>query len=245
MYNKYVGKKIIFKALNKTGYDTQNPPIPASSMIPQWWKNETPYQIDEKNPTGGKFRLLNGIAANATFKKCTPMLDGLTSGYLITLCSDVFVEWVNGAPQVSWRTNHPIFSIHGPSSERVPCPPGYSNFVYKYNNTWIPITPPGYSILVTSPFGYQDTPFKCIPAVIDSDKSRLDVVPPMWLKDGFEGVIEKGTPLIQITPFKREDWSSEIGYFEDGEWENIMETNFRSTLINHYIKNIWSKKTYK
>lgn len=240
-----MGKIIKFKALNKDEYDIQPKPISASSMIPQWWKNEAPYHIDDKNPTGGKFRMLDGIASNATFKKCTPMLDGLTSGYIITLWSDIFVEWINGVPQVSWRTNNPVFSAHGPSSDRVPPPPGYSNFVFKYHNTWMPITPNGYSVLVTSPFGYQDTPFKCIPAVVDSDVSRLDVVPPMWLKDGFEGVIEKGTPLIQIIPFKRDDWKSETEYFEGNDWQNSMEKNFRSTLVNHYVKKVWSKKTYR
>jgi len=240
-----MGKIIKFKALDKNGYDIQPKPVSASSLIPQWWKNETPYNVDHINPTGGKFRMLDGIVSTATFKKCTPMLDGLTSGYIITLWTDVFVEWINGVPQISWRTKHHAFSSHGLSSDRVPPPPGYSNFVFKYNNTWVPITPKGYSVLITSPLGYQDSAFKCIPAIIDSDVSKLDVVPPMWLKEGFEGVVEKGTPLIQIIPFKREDWVAETEYFADGEWDAIMEKNFRSTLINHYIKNVWSKKTYR
>lgn len=240
-----MGKKITFKATDKTGYDIQNKPLPASSLIPQWWKNETPYQIDEKNPTGGKFRMLNGIAPNVTFKKCTPMLDGLTSGYIITLWADIFIEWNNAIPNISWRTENPIFSAHGPSSERVPAPPGYSNYVFKYHNTWIPITPKGYSVLVTSPFGYQDSPLRCIPAVIDSDTSRLDLSPPMWLSNNFEGIVEKGTPLLQIIPFKRDDWESDTEYFVDDEWHKSMEKNFRGTLVNHYIKNVWSRKTYR
>ena len=109
----------------------------------------------------------------------------------------------------------------------------------------MPKTPKGYSILVTAPFGHRDLPFHVIPAIIDSDRSTLEIVPPMWLKEGFEGIVEKGTPMFQVTPFKRESWESEFSYLENGEFEIKQEKNFNSTLVSHYIKNVWSKKSYK
>jgi hypothetical protein len=239
-----MGQIIKFKALDKYGFDTQLKPVPASSMIPGWFKDSTPYEIDIDNPKGTNFKIVGG-SSNATFKKCTPMLDGLTSGYIIKLWSDVHVEWTDGGPSFSWRTHAPLFEVHGIGSKKITPPLGYSNFVFKYLNTWQPITPKGYSVLVTSPFGYQDLPFRAIPAVIDSDKLTIDMANPMWLKEGFSGIIEKGTPLVQLTPFKRENWESEFDFYKDGEFLSLKEKSFNSTLINHYVKNIWSKKTYR
>jgi hypothetical protein len=67
----------------------------------------------------------------------------------------------------------------------------------------------------------------------------------MWLKADFQGVVEKGTPLMQITPFKRDDWKSEFGYYKNGQYLEVEDANFNGTMVNHYIKNHWSKKSYK
>jgi hypothetical protein len=237
-------KKIDFVAMNKFDYDTQLKPYPASKNIPDWWRDELPYDVSKENPTGKKIIVSFGYS-NATFKKCTPMLDAITSGYIVPLWADAQVRWTEEGPQVTWRTKRNLFEHHGDSSSRVQPPAGYSNHVYKYLNTWVPKTPKGYSVLITSPFGHRNLPFQSIPAIIDSDRSTLDVVVPMWLKEGFEGIIEKGTPMFQVTPFKRESWESEFLYLEDGEFEKIQERNFNSTLVSHYIKNVWSKKGYK
>ena len=241
-----MSKNIKFTAMSRRGYETQNRPVPATTLIPEWWKAMTPYDRSEKNPDGKKLFMIGG-SANATFKKCTPMLDAVTSGYILTLHADVLVRQEEGAPgpSVTWRTNDPIFDVHGTGARSIPAPVGYDNVVFKYLNTWIPRTPPGYSIMVTAPFGYHDLPFRAVPAIVDSDKSSLELLPPMWLRDGFEGVIEKGTPLVQITPFKRESWTSSFDYMEHEDFEIMKEKNFNATLVNHYIKNHWSKKTYK
>jgi hypothetical protein len=219
-------------------------PIPASQAVPDWWREMTPYRKDGDNPDGKKL-IVENRASNATFKKCTPMLDALTSGYIIPLWSDVQVRQVNGEARITWRVGPDVFEQHGPTSRSIPAPEGYTNQVFKYLNPWIPRTPKGYSIMVTQPFGFHDNPFYAVPAVIDSDASSIEIIPPMWIKEGFEGIIEKGTPMIQITPFKRESWTSEFDVYKEGEFEAIQDRNFHSTIINHYIKNHWSKKTYK
>jgi hypothetical protein len=239
--------KITFRAINKNDYDTFLKPVPASTLLPSWWREETPYTISPDNPDGKKITLYQR-QANTTFKKCTPMLDSLTSGYIIQLWSDVLVRQINGEPEITWRTQRSIFELHGNNGKPfkdIVTPKGYSNTVFKYLNTWIPITPSGYSIFVGPAVGYNDSPFRAVPAIIDTDKSTLEFAPPMWIKEGFEGVIEKGTPLVQITPFKRENWKSETTFYEDLEFEKVQERNFNSTIVNHYIKNVWTKKTYK
>ena len=240
-------KKIQFIARDPYGWEVYPKPYPASVSLPSWWRDATPYKPTPDNPEGKKF-LVENFAANTTFKKCTPMLDALTSGYIVPLYSDVQVRWINGSPRVTWRMqSSDVFTQHGPEG-KVPgfeIPVGYSEYIFKYNNTWIPKTPPGYSVLITTPFGYRNLPFKAIPAVVDSDKSTLEIATPMWLLDGFEGIVEKGTPMFQVIPFKRDAWKAEFDFYQEGEYQKITEKNFNSTLINHYIKKVWSKKSYK
>lgn len=235
---------ITFRALDKYSYDVCLPPIPASKKIPDWWRNARPYSVSPENPDGSKLIVENRVS-NASFKKCTPMLDGITSGYIIELWADVQVKQTDFGPVINWRTHKDVFTLHGEDSRYIPAPPSYSNVVFKYLNPWIPITPDGYSVMITPPSGFSDLPFRAIPAVLDSDKSRLEIVNPCWVKKDFEGIVEKGTPIMQITPFKRESWTSELDYYPDDEHMKVNDRNFNGTIVSHYIKNVWSKKSYK
>jgi len=236
--------KIKFIAQDPHVWEAALKPIPASQTIPEWWKSMTPYDRTPYNPDGTKLYVEN-FESNATFKKCTPMLDALTSGYVIPLWSDVQVRQIGEEARITWRTSRSIFDPHGPSSSHITPPLGYTRQVVKYLNPWIPRTPKGYSIMVTQPFGSNDSPFHAIPAIIDSDTSSLEVLFPMWIKEGLDGIIEKGTPMVQLTPFKRESWESEFDFYKEGELAAIKDKNFNSTIVSHYIKNHWSKKTYK
>jgi hypothetical protein len=117
--------------------------------------------------------------------------------------------------------------------------------MFKYLNPWIPQLPRGYSALVVPCFGYPNSPFRPLSGIVDYDKSMHPLQTPVFVKQGFEGVVEKGTPMAQLIPFKRSDWSSEFSYLEDGELATLMDRNFASTIVNNYIKNFWQKKTYK
>lgn len=237
-------KTITFVSKSKYGWEVSNKPYPAHQSIPDWWRNLTPYYPSENDPEGKKIQINKGVS-NATAKKCVPMLDAITSGYLIDLWSDVQITQTKEGPYVSWRVSESVFNLHGPSSRDVPPPTGYSNVVMKFNNFWIPKTPKGYSVFITSPAGRNNDPFKAIPAIVDSDKSTTELVVPMWVSESFEGIVEKGTPLLQITPFKRENWKSDFTFVDHNEYLIMEDKNFQSTLVNHYIKKIWNKKTYK
>jgi hypothetical protein len=240
-----MSKNINFRARSKTEFEVQPKPYPAVKQLPQWFTDAQPYGNKPPYPQDGKLHFRNRVA-NYTYKKCIPLLDGLGAGYMIPLWADVMVEQENGFPLIYWKTNNDVFFIHGEPSTEVPAPTGYDQVVYKYNNCWIPQTPKGYSCLILSPLGYNDLPFKAVPAVVDTDRSTLELVFPMWVKTGFEGIVEKGTPMIQIIPFKRDDWDSTFNYYEDGEYHNIVkEKNFQTTMVGHYLKNHHSKKKFK
>ena len=239
--------EIQFKARNKICFDLLEKPYPASQNIPKWLKDMPPYEISHRNPEGNKI-VVEDNNSNASAKKCVPMLDALVSGYLIPLSVDVSIVNIPDAeiPRITWQTkSYEPFSVHGNKHDTITPPTGYKNVVFKFSTCWIPKTPKGYSILITTPLGHRDLPFYAIPAIVDSDKSTLDTGVPMWVKDGFEGIVEKGTPLVQMIPFKRDNWKATYDYYDNYEYEIMEDKNFRSTIINHYIKNYWSRKEFR
>jgi hypothetical protein len=241
MFNK---KPVIeFVARDEHSWKVCERPYPARENVPEWWKKMTPYTKTKENPEGKKL-FVRGGASNASPKKCVPMLDALTSGYLIPLWADVHIQSDNDVPFINWRTKMDVFELHGESTVEVETPIGYHPRVFKFLNRWDIITPPGYSILITPAFGFRKTGFQAVPAVIDTDKSNLEILFPVWVKEGFEGVVEKGTPMVQVTPFKRSDWDSKFSYRQDGEYLAIEDKNFNGTLVSHYLKNKWTKKDY-
>jgi hypothetical protein len=239
-----MSKNINFRARSKTEFEVQLKPYPAVKQLPKWFTDASPY-FNNGSPDDKKI-YLRDRTPNYTFKKCIPLLDGMSSGYIIPLWTDVMVEQNEGFPQLLWKTKSDVFSLHGLPSREITPPTGYNLIVFKYHNCWIPQTPKGYSCLIISPLGHNDLVFKAVPAIVDTDKSTLELVFPMWVKEGFEGIVEKGTPMIQIIPFKRDNWKSTFDYYEDGEYKNIIEEkNFNSTIVGHYLKNYHSKKKFK
>jgi hypothetical protein len=240
-----MSKNINFRARSKTEFEIQLKPFPAVKQLPKWFTEASPYSSLPGYPQDNKLHIRNR-EANATYKKCVPLLDGISAGYIIPLWADVQVEQNNGNAEIYWKTNYNVFALHGPPSREIPAPTGYDQVVYKYLNCWIPQTPKGYSCLIVSPIGYNDLPFEAVPAIVDTDRSTLDLVFPMWVKSGFEGIVEKGTPMAQIIPFKRDDWDSTFDHYEDGEYDNVIqEKNFNSTIVGHYLKNHHSKKRFQ
>jgi hypothetical protein len=242
-----MSKNINFRSRSRSEFQVQPRPYPAVKNLPKWFVDMKPYGGDPNPdyPKDGKLHFRNRVA-NATFKKCVPLLDGMSNGYIIPLFADVMVEIIEDSPAIFWKSRYTVFEQHGPSSRNMVPPPGYTDIVYKYNNCWIPQTPKGYSCLITSPLGHHDLPFKAVPAIVDTDSSTLELIFPMWVQKGFEGIVEKGTPMVQIIPFKRDDWESTFDYYEDGEYNNIIEQkNFDSTMVGHYLKNHHSKKKFK
>jgi len=240
-----MSKNINFKATSQVAFETQLKPYPAVKQLPGWFTDAKPYMDWHDRPNDGKLHFRKR-GTNATYKKCVPLLDSLSAGYIMPLWADVMVEQNNGLPEVYWKTLIDVFELHGPASREIPAPTGYDQIVYKYNNAWIPQTPKGYSCLIISPLGYNDLAFKAIPAIVDTDRSTLELVFPMWIKTGFEGIVEMGTPMVQVIPFKRDDWTSTFDYYENGVYKNIIEEkNFNSTMVGHYLKNHHSKKKFK
>jgi hypothetical protein len=244
-----MSKKIKFIAVHDYAWDVADKPYPAKNNIPEWWKKMSPFIPDKDNPEG-KLLSIRNMRNNLSPKKCMPMLDAITGGYIIPLWCDVQVT--NTAedkekeylPVIYWKATKEVFEDNIDGSFMLEIPEGYDKMIFKFINLWCIKTPPGYSVRISAPIANNDSPFRAFDAVVDTDK--YDALPiPMLLKEGFEGLIPRGTPMIQVVPFKREGWESEFDYYAYGVHDNKQESWLRLNSFGNYIKTQWSKKIYK
>lgn len=241
---------IKFIYFNQLAYEMNIHPRSAKYFLPKWYKDMVPYNKSVDNPNGRKI-IVENKESNATAKKCTPMLDGMTSGYIVPLWCDVQIRQLKNEetgkwfPRITWRIETDVFSLHGTSSKEIPAPFGYDQEVFKFITYFRIQTPKGYSIMVHTPSGHYGLPFYAIPAIIDSDKSVIDNNFPCWIQEGFEGIVEKGTPIAQVTPFKRINWKMKTSLISYDEQCRYQQVGFESNILNNYIRNIWSKKEYE
>jgi hypothetical protein len=101
--------------------------------------------------------------------------------------------------------------------------------------------------LFTQPLNHTESPFLTLSGVIDTDNwSGSDVLNFAFKKD-FEGLIPKGTPYVQIIPFKREEWNLEISKSIDhsaSELRNTVSNSRLNSQSGYYRDNLWNKKGY-
>jgi hypothetical protein len=68
----------------------------------------------------------------------------------------------------------------------------------------------------------------------------------MYIEKDFKGVIERGTPLVQVIPFKREKYEMEIVDIQtSAKIINKQRVSVRSRFKNFYRDNLREKKEYK
>tara|TARA_B100000900_G_scaffold91018_1_gene74359 strand:- start:364 stop:1071 length:708 start_codon:yes stop_codon:yes gene_type:complete len=234
-------KKIIFKALEKK-YDTlEKLPVPANKKLPKWYKDINIYGDREST----KELIVNENLTNSTFKKCIPILDALTLGYIIETQFDVVIKHYEDTWDLSWKTQETIFEPHAEHTKNIETPYGYYPRVAKYSYRRMPITPKGYSSLIISPVGYNNLPFKALAGVVDTDRNISGFALPVWVSKNHRGVVKHGTPLAQVIPFKRDNWEMIGEYFDDDDYYIQEQNSFGRFAINHYANKIWQKKKFK
>ena len=80
--------------------------------------------------------------------------------------------------------------------------------------------------------------------LVDTDKHENPLNFPFFIKIGFEGIIEKGTPIAQIIPIKRDDWESEKGVYDENQMRNSFY-RLKRYAIRSYKQQWWTKKNYR
>jgi hypothetical protein len=212
------------------------PPKPAVKEVPDWYINTSEY-------VGNQGRDFVNGNTNHTIKKCMPVFDAITAGYILYTQVDIQITQQDGFPYYTWPDQDPI-GIH--LIVQAPLHPARNGASYpKWKNPYAITTPPGYSILFTQPL-HRESVFTILPGIVDTDTYKAPVSFPFVLNDvKWEGIIPAGTPMAQVIPFKRESWKHKIGSDKERQEQ---EKNYRklSTIIfNSYKKQFWFKKEYK
>lgn len=223
------------------------PPQPASSVnIPDWHKNIPKYVNGDKKFI---YRQWNNLSA----KSCLPLTDAFCSGYVFTLPFDIYTaKNDNGLRYFSWAYNIPGIQdpvIMRPFENKEETTgwhniDGYEDLSFNWWPYWSIKTPPGYSCLFTHPINRIDLPFYTIGGVLDTDGWGDAGNQPFLIKKDWEGTINAGTPIMQVIPFKRDNWKNTIDKnISDEYWKQIAK---RDTFIQGFYKTkIWKNKSYK
>lgn len=229
-------KKILFTPIFPV--DDSLYPEPASKNIPDWYKKTEPYGSSKT------FKTHHG-SVNSTIKKCVPVFDAISAGYIIKTYCDVYVEKQNdGLSYYHWPSN-PAISFHAiqqaehhPANNGIPYP--------KWMSPWSIKTENGYSCLFISPMHNPNGIFTVLPGIVDTDQYTNPVNFPFTLDNkNFEGIIPAGTPMVQVIPFKRDSFKSSFANQKDIEAIYKRLSTYGNKFVNNYKSKFWNKKDYK
>lgn len=217
-------------------------PSPASLNIPDWWR-DMPQQQGEGEGLRDK---------PSTIKRCVPFLDTLRTGYILPMQYDLLVginnetgealvQWREGdwlVPRIEERPWNGFVNMETgkglPGTEDVPNPHGFIMM-----NPWIVKTPPGYSCLFTSVLN-SNIPIQFHSGIVNTDTYTECVNFPFFIKDRYVGTIKKGTPIMQVIPFKRDEWEMEVRHTptqEDIEDMQKVSSDITSVFYSGYRDN--------
>ncbi len=211
--------------------DKQYSPYPANKNLPEWYKKINPYFFEEKS------------IESSTIKKCMPILDSISLGYILPLPCDFYIQNMPTGDQnincgiradLSYFEEHPIDQASGhPLENGMP--------YKKWLNPWQIKTEDGYSCLIINPL-HRKSPINILDAVVDTDKyySTINIV--FTIDKSFNGILKAGTPLAQIVPFRREGFESIIS--NEKNTNDIIKEKLLSVKTNRYKKLFWQKKEY-
>jgi len=213
------------------------PPTPASHHTPQWFRALEGYPPD---PPSDEFPV-------PTVKRCSPFKDAMYGGYLLRLSADLQVvakdpDDVN----FNWSPGleREMIQSHGVAQ--------YAGFpaagiAFKFINPWIVKTPPGYSSLFVTPMNRALGPFQILSGVVDTDLYENSVnFPFFWVEYPWEGILEAGTPIAQVIPFKREPWKLKVEELRGKAQDAVMRTRSGIFARRHfYTKLVRQRKEWR
>jgi len=228
-------------------------PSPVKNHIPQWYKDGETY--DEHG--------------SAALKTCVPFLDVMLSGYVLTTIDDVRIYKEDGVLYIEdgvlkedgsfepYKKRHShnhkveenqivsrlINERKSSTGSTIPRPAGHMQNHFVWSGKWGWKVPRGYSVLVTHPFNRHDLPFTTLSGIIDSDGWVPSGNIPFFLREDFEGVIKKNTPIAQLLPFKRQDWEMQVSKILMSR-NKIDSKSHEKGSIGYYKRKYWNRKKY-
>lgn len=198
----------------------QYPPIPAKKELPEWYRDCPVSPLGSKEKPSAKEMNLNPGIQCSTIKRCPPVQDFLTGGYIIRNFIDIQITQettVDGIEQVYFHHNKSIGKPYISTHMKGQFPGiGVEKQVLKLHGVWSIKTPPGYSCLFYPLFYHNlHNSIRFLPAIVDTDMYNNPVSFPFVLKDlksdcEKEHFLESGMPIIGLYPFQRDNWKAII-----------------------------------
>ena len=237
---------ITFQPINDIASELLEPPKPAAGFVPEWYRKMPPYIEDD---TTAGISVGNNSQPNTTAKGCSPFLDALTAGYVWAAPADIEVRRKDDNYMFRWRTEGDFVTAHSPNPHPGrPAMQDGGDWVMKWAFHFKIITPEGYSTLFTHPHNRHDLPFRTFTGIVDTDSYQLAVQFPFQfsntvIENDDIYIIEKGTPLCQMTPFKRDEWVSEEAELDLADTRKSV-FDFRTKIVRSYKSQFWTRKVF-
>ena len=228
-------KRVKFKTFN-TRLGDYPAPQPAVKNLPEWYRKMASSMKGKGCPTSTIED--NRIVLHGTIKQCMPVLDVLSAGYILKLPVDLKVtrlengeytfHWTAENPFESWIENHPM----GQVKDKYFTDRQSGSFVYKIIFPFTMHTPKGYSCLFLPPM-YRENKLKILEGFVCTDNYPIVNFPFLVNTDEEEFVVEAGTPIAQVIPIKRENWSSETEQGDHDKTAGLL-ARLSSLIVNRY-----------
>lgn len=208
------------------------PIVPAKDCLPEWYSK---LKANEPN-----------------ISKCMPVRDMITSGYIIPNAyeqeagsiynedTDVHeAERIYPVEEIGqfWTVLNQMTAPNtGHTHDQCPVDiDGRKKSYFKINLPWRIKTPPGYSCIFMQPFYQFNKDFTLMPGIIDTDEFDLNQVNFPCYINGDEGSIKVGQPLVQIIPFKRDEWTHNLSLQEKSS----------GSKMNFFLHNMYKRAFHK
>ena len=235
------GQQSIEFKTDVTGLEEIAPIKPASYFLPKWFKNmndaiETPAIHEKGKPSYfGKKGETAKKHTGGTVKRCPAIVDLITEGFIIPMWADFLVQ--RDMETLEWDNKEFPYGIEFHTKEQIvgwdlkktDFPEGV-----KFTNPWRIYTPKGYSVMFLTPTYQFEKRFTVLPGIVETDSYHHINFPSIWhtTKDA---IIKRGTPFIQVIPFKRDDWQHTVTPMNvedlknDAREKNELRTKFKNS----------------
>ena len=236
------GKQFIEFKTDVKGLESVVPVKPSKFFLPKWFKSmsdfiETPAVHEKGKPNYfGKKGETAKKHSGGTVKRCPAIVDLITEGYIIPMWCDYLIQ--RDMDTFEWDNKNFPYGIDFHSKEQIK---GWdlkkTDFKegIKFQNPWRIYTPPGYSVIFMTPTYQFEKRFTVLPGIVETDSYHHINFPSIWhtTKDT---VIERGTPFIQVIPFKRDQWNLDVSQMNDEDFKNeqIEKTGLTTKFKNAY-----------
>jgi hypothetical protein len=219
------------------------------------------------------YKKLDHVLSNKTIKGCMPFLDTLTTGYLLKMPQDFNIRHNVDNKNEKGGEFKDSFQTFGLHDQHTLLHAKYINLnsgidthslnqvegspfiiknknlpIYKILNPWKIKTSTGYSCLFVPPLNNADDRFSIIPGIVDTDNFPNEINFPIIINGDkypvLETTIKKGTPYVQIIPFKRDSWKMLLKPRKQKEIQNS-RLFYGLKLLNIYKDKYWNKKKFK